>query len=114
MKFRNNWTNRPQSTGEVNTQPSQTLPDQTMSIPEILQRYARGLPITKGKVPIYQGEEDPFKGIDPKRLDLSELHNLKLQNEKFINDFQESQKQQSSGKQTKPEEKPEKTDPTTN
>lgn len=107
MNFRNNWTNRPQSTGEVNTQPSQTIPDQTMSIPEILQRYARGLPITKGKVPIYTGEDDPFNGIDPKKLDISELHNLKIQNEKFINNFRESQNRQPTSEQTGAKEKTE-------
>lgn len=56
--------------GEVNTQPSKTVPDQTMSIKEIMERYARGLPIEAGKVPIYHGEEDEIP--DLKRMDLSE------------------------------------------
>jgi hypothetical protein len=53
--------------GEVNNQPSKTVPDQTMSIREILTRYAHGLPIDSGKVPIYEGED--FHP-DPSKMDL--------------------------------------------
>ena len=56
--------------------PSLTIPDQTMSIKEILERYARGLPMD-GKVPIYEGDEGD--GIDPRRLDLSERAELQAQ-----------------------------------
>jgi len=53
--------------GEVNTLPSMTIPDQTMSIRTIVDRYTRGLPIT-GFTPIYEGED--FYMPDPKTLDL--------------------------------------------
>lgn len=56
-------------TGEVNNKPSMTIPDQTMSIREILDRYARGLPIEAGKVPIYDGEE---YSPDPRYMDLAD------------------------------------------
>lgn len=46
-----------QKTGEVNNFPSMTIPDQTMTIKEILDRFTRGLPLDAGKVPIYEGEE---------------------------------------------------------
>ena len=42
--------------GEVNDMPSLTIPDHTMSIREIVKRYAQGIPMT-GKEPIYEGEE---------------------------------------------------------
>jgi hypothetical protein len=42
---------------EVNTQPSKTVPDQSLSVQEILRRYARGLPLSDVKTPIYEGEE---------------------------------------------------------
>lgn len=52
---------------------SQTIPDQTMSIRQILQRYASGQPLD-----VYnQGEaiwDEEGSGINPKTLDLSELH----------------------------------------
>ena len=52
---------------EVNTLPSMTIPDQTMSIRTIVDRYTRGLPVT-GFTPIYDGEE--YFMPDPKTLDL--------------------------------------------
>lgn len=57
---------------EVNTLPSMTIPDQTMSIRTIVDRYTRGLPVT-GFTPVYEGEE---YFPDPKTLDLTERHEL--------------------------------------
>lgn len=74
MKVRNQYNGKTfPSDGEKNFGPSQTVPDQTMSIKEILERYARGLPMD-GKVPIYEGEDGD--GIDPRRLDLSERQEI--------------------------------------
>lgn len=62
---------------EVNLEPSLTVPDQSMSIPEILARYAKGLPLEgNNKVPLYEGEEDPLFGVNPKTLDLSEKYDF--------------------------------------
>lgn len=44
--------------GEVNGQPSLTVPDQAMSLKEILRRFASGIPMDAGKVPIYDEEND--------------------------------------------------------
>lgn len=57
---------------EKNTSPSMTVPDQTMGLREILERYTRGLPIN-GNVPIYDEDDDL---PDPRTLDLSERHAL--------------------------------------
>jgi len=57
---------------EVNNDPSETIPDQTMSVKEILTRYASGLPIDGQKVPIYENDEDPLHGVNWNTLDLSE------------------------------------------
>lgn len=62
--------------GEVNSLPSMTIPDQTMSIRTIVDRYTRGLPVT-GFTPIYDGEE--FYMPDPKTLDLVERQELSEQ-----------------------------------
>jgi hypothetical protein len=53
--------------GEVNNLPSMTIPDQTMSIRTIVDRYTSGLPVT-GFTPVYDGED--FYMPDPKTLDL--------------------------------------------
>lgn len=45
------------SNNEINTQPSLTIPDQTMSIQEILSRYARGIEPDNVRTPIYEGED---------------------------------------------------------
>lgn len=72
--------------GKKFTEPSKTIPDQTMSIRQILSRYASGQPVTMHN----QGEplwDEEAKGINPKTLDLSELHDwtsdLKEQYEKM-------------------------------
>ncbi len=61
---------------EVNNEPSQTIPDQTMSIRELLRRYASGLPLGGSKDPIYEGEDGD--GVDPRRLDLAERQELEI------------------------------------
>lgn len=38
--------------------PSKTVPDQTMSVREILERHARGLPTGGQKIPVYTETED--------------------------------------------------------
>ena len=55
---------------ERNYQPSMTIPDQSMSIREIMDRYARGLPIVSAGVPIYEGEEGEF--ADLSKMDLAD------------------------------------------
>lgn len=68
---------------------SKTIPDQTMSIRELVDRFARGLPVT-GNVnePQYMDPDDPMSGINPKSLDLSELNDLKLEAKQTITDLQ--------------------------
>lgn len=57
--------------GEINHQPSLTIPDEALSITEIFQRYARGLGIDGMRQPLYS--EDPETDLpDPRRLDLAE------------------------------------------
>lgn len=56
---------------------SQTQPDQTFTVRQILERHARGLPLG-GVDMTYDSETDPFfhedqsPGTDPRTLDLSE------------------------------------------
>lgn len=63
---------------EENTAPSLTVPDQSLSINEILKRFASGLPLGGSKVPFYQDEDDDLLGgVDPKTLDLAEKQQIK-------------------------------------
>lgn len=62
---------------EKNNQPSCTIPDQAMSIQEIMRRYARGIPLA-GNVPVYEDQEtlQTSDGVNFETLDLSEQHSL--------------------------------------
>lgn len=68
---------------------SQTVPDQAMSVREILSRFAQGLPISGASVPMYDdpdGENDDAEGMpDLSRMDLSEIEELKRQTQDRIN-----------------------------
>lgn len=78
MKFKTPYNQRDVvSVGEVNNEPSQTVPDQSMSMSEILRRFAKGLPLGNEQVPLYEGEDDLFNGINPKTLDLAEMQALR-------------------------------------
>lgn len=65
--------NRPKYKGtlrpEKNKLPSMTVPDQTMSIKEILDRHTRGLPIAGQKIAFYDPEDDM---PDLSKMDLAE------------------------------------------
>lgn len=58
---------------EKNRLPSMTVADQSMSMREIMQRYARGLPIEGQKVPFYDEDDDM---PDLTNLDLAEKEAL--------------------------------------
>lgn len=74
MKKVRNWLNAEPAPGEINLLPSLTIPDDSMSVQEILHRHVRGLPLSGQKVPIY----DQFSDLpDPRRLDLAEQQELR-------------------------------------
>lgn len=58
--------------GEKNNLPSETIPDQSMSISEILRRFAQGLPIDGARVSEYDEGEDILEGVNWQTLDLAE------------------------------------------
>ena len=63
--------------GQINNKPSETVPDQTMTMREILIRYAKGLPIDGEKTPLWEDGEGYAK--DPETLDLAEREELATQ-----------------------------------
>lgn len=56
--------------------PSLTVPDQSLTMRQILERYHRGLPLTDVKTPIYEVNDDSpldeWSGVNPATLDISE------------------------------------------
>lgn len=58
MKIRNTLNAKTfEKKNEINNDPDQCIPDQSMTVREIMDRFTRGLPLDAGKVPIYEGEE---------------------------------------------------------
>jgi len=57
--------------GEINNQPSKTVPNQAMTVRELIIRFASGLPLDAGKVPIFEGDTDL---PDIEKMDLIEQH----------------------------------------
>lgn len=66
---------------EVHGKPSLTIPDQSLTIKEILQRYAQGLPLhASAQIPIYHGDNEI---PDLQRMDLAER-------EQYLNDLKQT------------------------
>ena len=58
MKIRNQLNSKSfEKNYETNEGPDMCIPDQSMTVREIMDRFTRGLPLDQGKVPIYEGEE---------------------------------------------------------
>lgn len=76
--------------GETNLKPSITIPDQSMTVKELIDRYTKGLPLGNiQKVPLWMGEEDPFDGLDPRQLDLAERVQMLRDSQELIKQSQE-------------------------
>jgi hypothetical protein len=57
---------------EQSTKPSMTIPDQALTVKEILQRFARGIPLEQHNA-IYEDVESPDDFLpDPRTMDLAE------------------------------------------
>lgn len=79
------------SRGEINVRASLTVPNEAMSLREIMDRYARGLPLTKSnRTEIYHGEEEEMP--DLRKMDLSEIHDLAQANSQRLKDYHEYQR----------------------
>lgn len=61
---------------EINEFPSETIPDQSMSIRTILERYSRGMPIGGAKEPLFQDDDEYNDLPDPRKLDLAERQEM--------------------------------------
>lgn len=75
-KFKTAYNSRP-SKGEVNKLPSETVPNQSMSVLEIMNRFAKGIkPDGKTVDPAYYGEDMVMDRAEWNRLDLEEQRQI--------------------------------------
>lgn len=86
--------------GQTFKLPSKTIPDETLSIKQILERYARGLPIGGGRVPIYEGEDNDLP--DPRTLDLAERQEMAESFREQLDMFNDQQRAKQLPKQSAP------------
>ena len=101
MKKVTNSLNYEPKEGQIFTQPSLTIPDQTMSMRTILERHAKGLPTT--------GIGDPRNAYydggeylpDPNTLDLADREEMKEQYKQELNEFTEKRKAEEQAELTK-------------
>jgi hypothetical protein len=75
---------------ETGFEPSQTIPDQTMSMRTLIERYTRGLPINVSQYQsTYQEGEDFDPTPDPLKMDLSERMEFADQAREELNQIKE-------------------------
>lgn len=75
LPFRTHFTALTEQTKpEVNNRPSLTVPNQSMSVKTILERYAMGLGTSGVKVPIYEGDESFMPDLN--KMDLADRQAL--------------------------------------
>ena len=85
------------------TQPTRTIPDQSLSIREILERYSRGLPLDV-KEPIWDDNADDFDYIpDPRRLDLADREEFAANAKAELDVFKKKLSEKSINKLAEPE-----------
>ncbi len=85
--------------GQVNNEPSQTVPDQSMTLRELLIRYAKGLPLEGARTPIWEGEEGFER--DPETLDLAEREELAEKARQELKEIEERVKAKVAEKKAK-------------
>jgi len=85
--------------GQENFGESKTVPDQSMTLRELLIRYAKGLPLEGQKTPIWEGEEG--FDVDPQKLDLAEIEELREKAEQELKDINNRIKQEVEKKRAK-------------
>lgn len=75
----------------TNKQKSMTVPDMTMSIRTLIEKYASGQSLAGEKTPIYdEGLES--SGIDLRRLDLIDIQRLQMENKERIAELEAQKK----------------------
>lgn len=109
-RFKTPWNNLNHGEGyEVNNMPSETVPDQSMSISEIMSRFAKGLPVGGAKVAFFEDEEDDLlEGRNPATLDLAEIQEIKDDFQQELQEIKEKYKKPVKSQDQKIQEEVEK------
>lgn len=87
---------------EKNNEPSLTIPDQTLSIKQILERYASGQSL-EGKTPYYDESESEEYYPEPRYMDLAEREEYANQFKEELQKIKESSKRKQRNGENIPE-----------
>ena len=99
MKIRNIFNANEFNDNESEFSPSLTVPDQALSVRQILERYANGLPLGGSNESIWEGEEGFER--DPETLDLAEREELAEKARQELKEINERIKQKVAEKKAK-------------
>lgn len=92
------------TTEPVSTKPDCCLPDQSMSIMTIMQRYANGQSLGGMRQEIYDGDDEYYP--DPKTLDPVDLMEMKMQAQQTIDEIKEKQEAKKRSKKVEQQQLP--------
>lgn len=101
IKVRNMLNYQPQN-GRTMKQKGETQPNRSMSVRQILEKHVQGVPV--GSAFTEHSDEQPENqiGIDPRKLDLVDIHELAKQNfERMVNMAKEEKDKHAKRKQEK-------------
>lgn len=76
---------------EYNAQPSETVPDQTLTIKQILDRFARGLPVNRG-IQLYDEEHEDNDLPDFRTMDFAEREEFREAAEQELSEIKAKHK----------------------
>lgn len=63
---------------------SLTIPDETLTMRQLLENHTRGIASAVAKTPIYEEEDSNPHGINPRVLDLVDIQGLQMDNKENI------------------------------
>lgn len=82
-KFKTRENAKP-SKPEVNNLPSETIPDASISMRQIIDRFQRGIPVTRTlRTPVYN-ENFAY----PEHMEFDDIHNAKLEQRQNVKDLE--------------------------
>lgn len=82
--------------------PSLTIPDQALTMSEIMSRFAQGLPVHGEKVPVYNGDEEL---PDFQRMDLADKQEYLELNAAYVEEIKQRLLEQKAQEQKEKDEK---------
>lgn len=76
--------------GEVNTEPSMTIPDQSLTVAELVYRFTHGQPLGGQRTPLYDDDQEINYPANWEKLDISEKYQFMYERQKEYQDLAES------------------------